>query len=308
MAFNELELAKAITIETDDVQIILGEYMWDHTSFKIGGAADVYIRPTSEEGLLIALQKCRVREVPVYIFGRGTNILVGDRGIRGAVIDMTGLDGISVEGCVIRAGAGVPLSVLARCAAEHSLSGLEFASGIPGTLGGGIFMNAGAYDGCMKDVVTSVRVLTKDAKIEVLPAEALELGYRTSRFRSGGEIILSAELALSPGERDKIESKMKTLNEQRREKQPLDRPSAGSFFKRPSGEGLFAGKLIQEAGLAGFQVGKAQVSPKHCGFVVNLGGASAYDVRALCEAVQARVKESSGISLEPEVIFWGEFK
>lgn len=308
MAFNELDLAEAITIETDDVSIILGEYMWDHTSFRIGGAADVYIRPLSEEGLLTALQKCRVREVPVYIFGRGTNVLVGDRGIRGAVIDMTGLDAFSAEGCVIRAGAGVPLSVLARCAAEHSLSGLEFASGIPGTLGGGIYMNAGAYDGSMKDVLSSVRVLTKDHRIVELPAEALDLGYRKSRFRSGEEIILSAELTLLPGKREEIEAKMKVLNEQRRQKQPLEYPSAGSFFKRPETEGLFAGKLIQEAGLAGFQVGKAQVSPKHCGFVVNLGGATAHDVRALCEAVQAKVKASFGIELEPEVIFWGEFK
>ena len=305
MALDELKLAEDITVETDDVQIILGEYMWDHTSFRIGGAADVYVRPLSEEGLLVTVDNCRRQRAPYMIIGKGTNLLVSDRGYRGVMIDMTGLDEVSVEGNRITAGCGAQLTSIARCAAEHSLSGLEFAAGIPGSLGGGIFMNAGAYGGEMKDVVRSVRVLKPDLSVGVIPAEELGLGYRKSRFTESGEIILGAELELVPGVREEIEARMKEINGLRREKQPLELPSAGSTFKRP--EGCFAGKLIEEAGLAGYQVGQAQVSPKHCGFVVNLGGASAKDVYRLIRDVQAKVKESSGIELEPEVVLVGEF-
>ena len=305
MALDELKLAEDITVETDDVQIILGEYMWDHTSFRIGGAADVYVRPLSEEGLLVTLDNCRRQKVPYWIIGKGTNLLVSDRGLRGAVIDMTGLDGISPDGTRITAGCGVPLVSLANFAAEHALSGLEFAAGIPGSLGGGIFMNAGAYGGEMKDIVRSVRVLTPGMDIVDVPAEEAAFGYRDSRFKKSGEIILGAEMELVPGVREEIEARMKDYNARRREKQPLELPSAGSTFKRP--EGYFAGKLIQDAGLAGYQVGQAQVSPKHCGFVVNLGGASARDVYRLIRDVQAKVKESSGVELEPEVVMLGEF-
>ena len=305
MALDELKLAEDITVETDDVQIILGEYMWDHTSFRIGGAADVYVRPLSEEGLLVTLDNCRRQRVPYRIIGKGTNLLVSDRGIRGAVIDMTGLDGISADGTRITAGCGAALVSLANYAAERALSGLEFAAGIPGSLGGGIFMNAGAYGGEMKDVVRSVRVLTPGMEIVDVPAEEAAFGYRDSRFKTSGEIILGAELELVPGVREEIEARMKDYNARRREKQPLELPSAGSTFKRP--EGNFAGKLIQDAGLAGYQVGQAQVSPKHCGFVVNLGGASARDVYRLIRDVQAKVKESSGVELEPEVVMLGEF-
>lgn len=305
MALDELKLAEDITVETDDVQIILGEYMWDHTSFRIGGAADVYVRPLSEEGLLVTLDNCRRQRAPYMILGKGTNLLVSDRGYRGVMIDMTGLDEVSADGNRITAGCGAGLASVARCAAEHSLGGLEFAAGIPGSLGGGIFMNAGAYGGEMKDVVRSVRVLKPDLTVVVLPAEELGLGYRTSRFRESGEIILSAELELVPGVREEIEARMKELNALRREKQPLELPSAGSTFKRP--EGHFAGRLIEEAGLSGYQVGQAQISPKHCGFAVNLGGASARDVYRLIRDVQAKVKESSGVELEPEVVLVGEF-
>ena len=305
MALDELKLAEDITVETDDVQIILGEYMWDHTSFRIGGAADVYVRPLSEEGLLVTLDNCRRQKVPYWIIGKGTNLLVSDRGLRGAVIDMTGLDGISPDGTRITAGCGVPLVSLANFAAEHALSGLEFAAGIPGSLGGGIFMNAGAYGGEMKDIVRSVRVLTPGMDIVDVPAEEAAFGYRDSRFKKSGEIILGAEMELVPGVREEIEARMKDYNARRREKQPLELPSAGSTFKRP--EGYFAGKLIQDAGLAGYQVGQAQVSPKHCGFVVNLGGASARDVHRLICDVQAKVKETSGVELEPEVVMLGEF-
>ncbi len=305
MALDELKLAEDITVETDDVQIILGEYMWDHTSLRIGGAADVYVRPLSEEGLLVTLDNCRRQRVPYRIIGKGTNLLVSDRGIRGAVIDMTGLDGISSDGTRITAGCGATLVSLANFAAERALSGLEFAAGIPGSLGGGIFMNAGAYGGEMKDVVRSVRVLTPGMEIVDVPAEEAAFGYRDSRFKTSGEIILGAELEFVPGVREEIEARMKDYNARRREKQPLELPSAGSTFKRP--EGNFAGKLIQDAGLAGYQVGQAQVSPKHCGFVVNLGGASARDVYRLIRDVQAKVKESSGVELEPEVVMLGEF-
>ena len=305
MALDELKLAEDITVETDDVQIILGEYMWDHTSFRIGGAADVYVRPLSEEGLLVTLDNCRRQKVPYWIIGKGTNLLVSDRGLRGAVIDMTGLDGISPDGTRITAGCGVPLVSLANFAAEHALSGLEFAAGIPGSLGGGIFMNAGAYGGEMKDIVRSVRVLTPGMEIVEVPADEAAFGYRNSRFKTSGEIILGAEMELVPGVREEIEARMKDFNARRREKQPLELPSAGSTFKRP--EGYFAGKLIQDAGLSAYQVGQAQVSPKHCGFVVNLGGASARDVhRRICD-VQAKVKETSGVELEPEVVMLGEF-
>ena len=305
MALDELKLAEDITVETDDVQIVLGEYMWDHTSFRIGGAADVYVRPLSEEGLLVTLDACRRHKAPVVIFGKGTNLLVSDRGFRGVMIDMTGLDGMNIDENRITASCGAALAAIARGAAEHSLSGLEFAAGIPGSLGGGIFMNAGAYGGEMKDVVRSVRVLRPDLTVTELPAEELGLGYRKSRFKESGEIILSAELELTPGVREEIEARMKELNERRREKQPLELPSAGSAFKRP--EGHFAGKLIQDAGLSGHQVGRAQVSPKHCGFIVNLGGARAADVYRLIREVQARVKENSGVDLEPEIAFVGEF-
>ena len=305
MALDELKLAEDITVETDDVQIILGEYMWDHTSFRIGGAADVYVRPLSEEGLLVTLDNCRRQRAPYMILGKGTNLLVSDRGYRGVMIDMTGLDEVSADGNRITAGCGAGLASVARCAAEHSLGGLEFAAGIPGSLGGGIFMNAGAYGGEMKDVVRSVRVLKPDLTVVVLPAEELGLGYRTSRFKESGEIILGAELKLVPGVREEIEARMKELNALRREKQPLELPSAGSTFKRP--EGHFAGRLIEEAGLSGYQVGQAQISPKHCGFAVNLGGASARDVYRLIRDVQAKVKENSGVELEPEVVLVGEF-
>ena len=305
MALDELKLAEDITVETDDVQIILGEYMWDHTSFRIGGAADVYVRVLSEEGLLAVLENCRRHRAPYVTVGRGTNLLVSDRGYRGVVIDMTGLETLSVEGNRMTAACGVSLASAARCAAEHSLSGLEFAAGIPGSLGGGIFMNAGAYGGELKDVVRSVRVLTKYYEIAEIPAEEAGFGYRNSRFRESGEIILGAVMELVPGNREEIEARMKELSEKRRAKQPLELPSAGSTFRRP--EGYYAGKLIEEAGLAGYQVGQAQVSPKHCGFVVNLGGASARDVYRLIREVQEKVKESSGILLEPEVVMLGEF-
>ena len=305
MALDELKLAEDITVDTDDVQIVLGEYMWDHTSFRIGGAADVYVRPLSEEGLLVTLEHCRLQKAPFMIFGKGTNLLVSDRGFRGVMIDMTGLDGMTAEENRITASCGTALAAIARGAAEHALSGLEFAAGIPGSLGGGIFMNAGAYGGEMKDVVRSVRVLKPDLSIAELPADELGLGYRKSRFKESGEIILSAELELVPGVREEIEARMKELNERRREKQPLELPSAGSAFKRP--EGYFAGKLIQDAGLSGYQVGKAQISPKHCGFIVNRGGASARDVYRLIRDVQEKVKECSGVDLEPEIAFVGEF-
>lgn len=305
MALDELKLAEDITVETDDVQIILGEYMWDHTSFRIGGAADVYVRVLSEEGLLAVLENCRRHRAPYVTVGKGTNLLVSDRGYRGVVIDMTGLDALSASGNRVTAACGASLASVARYAAEHSLSGLEFAAGIPGSLGGGIFMNAGAYGGEMKDVVRSVRVMTKYFEIVEVPAEEAGFGYRSSRFRESGEIILAAEMELFPGNREEIEARMKELNEKRRAKQPLELPSAGSAFRRP--EGNFAGKLIEEAGLAGYQVGQAQVSPKHCGFVVNLGGASARDVYRLIRDVQEKVKESSGVVLEPEVVMLGEF-
>ena len=305
MARDVLSFAEELTVRTDECEIILGEYMRSHTSFRIGGTAEIFCRPRSEEALLLCLEQARQQDFPVTVLGAGSNVLVGDRGIRGVVLDMTGLSDLRQEGNRLIAQAGTLLTVLSRRAAEAGLSGLEFASGIPGTLGGGIFMDAGAYGGAMEQVVKSARVLGRDGWIRELEAAELELSYRHSRLMETGELLLSAELELVPGDREEILARMREFNEKRREKQPLELPSAGSTFKRPAGD--FAGRLIEASGLKGFAMGRAAVSAKHAGFVVNLGGASAAEVLALCREVQARVKADSGVELELEVQLLGEF-
>ena len=246
-------------------------------------------------------------KLPYFILGNGSNLLVSDKGYRGAVIQLwKNVSDIQVEGCLIQAKAGASLAKIAAQALEAGLTGMEFAAGIPGTLGGAVVMNAGAYGGEMKDILKEALVMDGEGRIFTLTKEELKLGYRTSIVKEKGYIVLAAVLELQPGDREEIRKLMEDLKQRRGEKQPLDMPSAGSTFKRP--EGYFAGKLIMDAGLRGFSVGGAQVSEKHCGFVVNTGGASASDVLALIREVQKRVREKFGVELETEVKFLGEFE
>lgn len=277
-----------------------------HTTFRIGGPADLFVMPGSIQAVADSIRICKETQTPYAVIGNGSNLLVSDAGYRGVIIQIgRNLNQITGNGEEIRAQAGAMLSVIAKTALSESLAGFEFASGIPGTLGGAVVMNAGAYGGEMKDVLTEVTVLTREGEIRTIPAEKLELGYRTSLAAKNGWIILEAVLRFQKGDAEAIRSRMEELKVQRVTKQPLDLPSAGSTFKRP--EGYFAGKLIMDAGLRGFTVGGAQISEKHCGFVVNKGGATAEDVRNLICAVQKKVQEDAGVKLEPEVKFLGEF-
>lgn len=281
------------------------ESMALHTTFRIGGPADWFIVPQTVEQAAGALKLCRERNIPVTVIGNGSNLLVRDGGIRGAVLALCGgMKEIRITGTRVTADSGVLLSALSMTAARAGLAGLEFAAGIPGTLGGGITMNAGAYGGELKDTLVSATVLTGEGTLQTLSAEELELGYRTSRIQRTGEIVLSADFELTTAEPSALLSKIRELSERRREKQPLEYPSAGSTFKRP--EGHFAGKLIEDAGLRGFTVGGAQVSEKHCGFLINRGGAVAADVLELIRQVQERVSSQFGVELEPEVRIIGE--
>lgn len=277
-----------------------------HTTFRIGGPADLFVTPGSIQAVADSIRICKDTQTPYAVIGNGSNLLVSDTGYRGVIIQIgRNLNQVSVNGEEIRAQAGAMLSVIAKTALSESLTGFEFASGIPGTLGGAAVMNAGAYGGEMKDVLTEVTVLTREGEIRMVPAEKLEMGYRTSLAAKNGWIILEAVLKFQKGDAEAIRGRMEELKMQRVTKQPLDLPSAGSTFKRP--EGYFAGKLIMDAGLRGFTVGGAQISEKHCGFVVNKGGATAEDVRNLICAVQKKVQEEAGVKLEPEVKFLGEF-
>lgn len=282
-------------------QVKENEMMNSHTTFRVGGPASYFVSPSGDEALKNVLHLCREEGMPHYILGNGSNLLVSDKGYDGVMILIEdGFTEIREDApCELTAGAGALLSRIAREAQERSLTGFEFAAGIPGTLGGAVVMNAGAYDGEMKNVLKSVRVMDKDGRILELPAEELELGYRHSCIQEKEYIVLSAVLSLKMGDREKIRGKMEELAKKRREKQPLEYPSAGSTFKRPAG--YFAGKLIEDAGLRGFREGGAQVSEKHCGFVINSGGATAEEIRSLCRTVQRKVKETSGVELETEV-------
>lgn len=271
-----------------------------HTTFKIGGPAAVFIQPAQEDQLCSAIALCRELSVPYYVLGNGSNTLFGDKGWNGAVICLAGLRGeVHQEGDNLWAPAGMPLNMLCMAALRASLTGLEFAYGIPGTVGGAVYMNAGAYGGEMKDVLVSVRHLNAQGEIVETPASELDLGYRHSIFEDNGDCILSAQVRLAPGDAQKISEQMNDLMGRRRDKQPLDKPSAGSTFKRPAG--AFAGALIDQCGLRGYRHGGAAISEKHCGFVVNLGGATCADVLALCQEVQTIVKEKTGFTLEKEI-------
>ncbi len=295
---NELFLKELTGLLGEDA-VRREEPMALHTTFRIGGPAQVYAVPPDADRFRQAAVLCRERGVPFYIVGKGSNLLVSDEGVRGVILSTENAEKASVDGTRMTAEAGISLAKLARLAKQASLTGLEFAAGIPGSLGGAVTMNAGAYGGEMKDVLTGATVLASDGTVHRLSVEELDLGYRTSRIQTGGLIVLEAELRLREGDPEAVQARMDELAYQRRSKQPLEYPSAGSMFKRPAG--YFAGKLIDDAGLRGFAVGGAQVSEKHCGFVVNRGGATARDVLTLCDEVSRTVYEKFGVRLEREV-------
>ena len=290
-------------------QVFINEPMSKHTSFKIGGNADILICVHNKEDILNAVKICSENKLPFYIIGNGSNLLVRDGGFRGVIIEIAKeFSALSLTSDTsVYCEAGALLSSLAGYALSNSLSGLEFASGIPGTVGGAVYMNAGAYDGEMKDVVISVDVLDTTGggfKEIKLTNEQLNFGYRTSIIEKEPYIVLGAEYALKPGNPEEIKAKSDDFNAQRRDKQPLDLPSAGSTFKRPKGS--FAGKLIMDSGLRGYRIGGASVSEKHCGFVVNNGKATALDVLRLIDHVQNVVFKKFDVMLKPEIRIIGE--
>lgn len=286
-------------------QILAEEPMSRHTTFRVGGPAEVLVQPGCEQ-MSEVVGWCSSNRIPYMIIGNGSNLLVSDQGLAGVVIELgRQASAIRIEGQTVYAEAGAMLSKVANEAAQAGLTGMEFASGIPGTIGGAVFMNAGAYGGEMSRIIKEVTVLTREGEKKVLSLEELELGYRHSCVEEKGYIVLSAVLKLEHGDKEEIFSYMEELKKKRIEKQPLEYPSAGSTFKRP--EGYFAGKLIMDAGLRGYSVGGAQVSEKHCGFVVNKGGATAADVLEVMHHVQEEVKRQFGVTLEAEVRKLGEF-
>lgn len=285
--------------------LLENEPMSRHTTFRIGGAADMFASVGSAAEAAELIRLAGSRGVPYTVMGNGSNMLVGDKGIRGIVISIgAGMSGCVISGTEVTAEAGILMSKLASKLLEAELTGFEPMSGIPGTLGGGIFMNAGAYGGEMKEIVKSVKYIDDAGELHEISGADCGFGYRTSVFAEGGKYIVSAALELRKGNHDEIKAAMAEYAARRSEKQPLSLPSAGSAFRRPKGH--FAGKLIEDAGLRGFSVGGAAVSEKHAGFIVNKGGASAADVLALIEYVQKTVKEKFGVSLEPEVRLIGE--
>lgn len=287
-----------------DGQIRMNEPMSRHTTLGIGGAADCFLMPEGAGELLRVITAAKEEGIPFFILGGGANLLVRDKGIRGAVIATKGLRSLSRDGLSITAGAGVPTAAAARLAAEAGLSGLEFAGGIPGSIGGAVYMNAGAYGGETASLISSVTAVTEDGNIRRYSRSDLDYGYRKSPFMESGEIILEVILALEKGEKEEIKAKMAVYNKSRREKQPIDARSAGSTFKRPKDH--FAGAMIEELGLKGFAVGDAAVSEKHAGFLINRGHATAADMLALIDAVTEKVASHYGIILEPEVQIVGE--
>ena len=285
--------------------LLLAEPMTKHTSFHIGGPAELMAQPQSEAELQSLLLKAAEAAVPVTLVGNGSNLLVRDKGIRGLVIKLGSmLRDIKVSGNVLTFGSGVSLAQASKKAAELGLSGMEFAVGIPGSIGGAVYMNAGAYDGEMSKVVKSVRVMDAAGEVSELSAGELDFGYRHSALQGSGKIVTSVTVELAVGDKQSIAEKMADFSNRRITKQPLELPSAGSMFKRPPG--YFAGTLIDQTGLKGYTVGGAQVSTKHAGFVVNIGGATAADVLQLISDVQAKVFAAHGVHLEPEVLVLGE--
>ena len=302
---NIQEIKEQLFYYTDEDRVAEYEPMDLHTSFRCGGAADLFVTPGSLGELMNVLDLVRTKNIPYLVLGNGSNVLFKDGGYHGVVIRIgEGMDRVRIEGQTVFAEPGVSLAKLAKMAAEEGLSGLEFACGIPGSLGGAVFMNAGAYDHELKEVLLSVSSINHLGMMKDRKAEDCGLGYRHSIFMDNGEVILGVKLFLKPDSRMDISDRMKEYTLRRNSKQPVHLPSAGSFFKRP--EGHFAGKLIEDAGLKGLQIGGAQVSPMHAGFIVNNGGATATDVLDLMRVVQETVLDKSGVMLEPEVRIVGE--
>lgn len=286
--------------------VLRDEPMSRHTTFRVGGTADFFVEIGSPEELVDIMHYLTETDRPYFILGNGSNLLVGDKGYEGVILHLgERFNKITVEGNTITAQAGALLSTVAKTAAKNGLSGMEFAAGIPGTIGGAVVMNAGAYEGEMKQIVTGVTVMTREGEILELDNETMEFGYRTSIIKNRPFVVLSASIGLEKGDPSCISSKMDDFNNRRRSKQPLEYPSAGSTFKRP--EGYFAGKLIMDAGLRGYRVGGAQVSEKHCGFIINMGNATAADISELMDEVIEKVEEQFSVVLEPEIIRIGNF-
>ncbi len=291
---------------TGEKYVLTSESMKKHTTFRVGGPADYFVMPEDKEMLRKIVLLCKDRGVNYFTVGKGSNLLVGDKGIRGVVINTCRfMDDIYADGDIITVSAGCTLAKAARTALSHSLSGLEFAAGIPGTLGGAVVMNAGAYGSDISQVIIDATVLTRDGYFKKLTNDELELGYRKSCIEKNGYIVTDARFKLVPGDSEKIAAYMDELAKRRREKQPLEYPSAGSTFKRP--EGYFAGKLIMDSGLAGFRVGGASISSKHCGFVINDEEGTASDILELCRKTSDIVYNKFGVELEMEVKKVGEF-
>ena len=280
------------------------EPMKNHTSFQVGGPADLFLMPQSKEELQKVLAICKESKKPYYIMGNGSNLIVRDGGYHGIIVNTKAINQVKTNGETLVAEPGISLKDLANIALEENLTGLEFASGIPGSLGGAVTMNAGAYDGEMKQVIKSIQVITEDGSLESIPQSACAFGYRSSILQQHNWVLVSVELQLKKGDHPAIAAKMLDLNTQRQTKQPLEYPSAGSTFRRPVG--YFAGKLVQDAGFKGYAIGGAQVSEKHSGFVINKGGASAADILNLIGAIQAGVKDQFGVELKTEVIVIGQ--
>lgn len=302
---NKQELYHALLGIMSENGVKMDEPMKDHTAFKIGGPADFMVLPSDAEEIEAVIRFLKSNGIEFLIMGNGSNLLVSDKGLRGVVIKIgERFSAMEIEGDRVRAQAGILLSTLAKNVAKASLSGLEFSGGIPGTLGGAVAMNAGAYGGEMKDVIESVSLMDKYGNRRRLDRQGMGLGYRDSLVQKEDLIVLEAELKLEPGDRGQITEKMNEFNRRRSDKQPLALPSAGSTFKRP--EGHYAGKLIEDAGLKGLRYGNAMVSEKHSGFVVNMGNASAEEVLCLIRTVQKVVEDTFGVRLETEVKCVGE--
>ena len=287
--------------------VLVDEPMSCHTSFHIGGPADVLVVPATVEDVAAVLSFTEENDLPLTVLGNGSNVLVRDGGIRGVVLKLgNALKECRQEGNRLHFGSGVPLSKASRLAYEAGLTGMEFAVGIPGSIGGAVYMNAGAYDGEMKDVVTHVKVMTLDGEIRDLSAKEMDFSYRHSILQTSGDIVLELTVEMEQGDPEKIRAKMDDFSHRRSSKQPLEMPSAGSTFKRPAGH--FVGPMIEESGLKGYRVGGAEVSVKHAGFVVNAGGATAHDVLQLIDEIRKIIRERYGVELQPEVMVLGEEK
>lgn len=300
------ELYDTLCAVAGQMNIRRNEPMKAHTTFRIGGMADLFVVPSEISQVAAVLEAVKQAGSSYFILGNGSNLLVSDEGFRGVVIQIyKNLSEVKWKDNLIQAQAGASLAQISKAALDAGLTGFEFAGGIPGTLGGAVSMNAGAYGGEMKDVLIEAQVINEQGEILTLSKDELKLGYRSSLVSQKGYVVLSAKIGLEAGDTNAIRSRMEELALARRTKQPLEYPSAGSTFKRP--EGYFAGKLIQDAGLCGYRVGDAQISEKHCGFVINCGEATAVQIRKLMSEVQAKVKENSGVTLEPEVKMLGRF-